>query len=266
MAKAWEQYSNEMFKKFGYLATWTPGVQLELGDVGVIKDRLFTRITTLKNLGISFQVRPDTSKEAQKHSSSGSVSITFKAAGKIPQAGSVLTEAEAGFSIEFKKSKSTVYEALGCVAPSIDDQVAIGKKILELAAQGEWNKDWAVITELVVADSATVLISNSSSSKIELTASGNVVAGTVSLADVNAGLQIAFSKDMQTVLVSQAGLTPLFKARAIKSNGPIGPFLKAENLADFSAFDIATPKSALASEDLYFGYVGYDITDEEEND
>ncbi len=264
MAKAWEQYSNEMFKKFGYMATWTPGVQMELGDVGVVKDKLFTRITTLKNLGIPFNIRPDTSKESQKHSSSGSVSITFKAAGKAPAVGSVLTEAEAGFSIEFKKSKATVYEALGCLAPSIDDQVAIGKRIRQLADQGDWNKDWAVITELVTADSATVLISNSSSAKIELSASGAVTAGTVSLADVSAGLQIAFSKDMQTVLVSQAGLTPLFKARALKSNGPIGPLFKSENLAALSAFDVASPNSFAGSEDLYFGYIDYDLTGEDE--
>lgn len=265
MAKAWEQYSKEMFNKFGYLATWTPGVQLALGDVGVMKDRLFTRITTLANLQIPFEERPDPSKEAQKHSSSGSVSITFKAAGKAPQAGSVLSEAEAGFSIDFKKSKATVYEAAGCVSPSISDQVSVGKRIQKLYEQGEWNKDWAVITELVIADSATVLVSNSSSSKIELSASGKVTAGTVSLADVNAGLQVAFSRDMQTVLISQAGLTPLFKARALKSNGPVGPFLKTESLAGFSAFDTATPKASLAGEDLYFGYVEHDFSGDEED-
>ena len=127
MAKAWDQYTKEMFEKFGYMATWTPGVQLELGDVGVVKDRLFTRITSLTNLGISFNKRDDKTEELQKHASSGSVSIVFKAAGKAPAVGSVLTQAEAGFTIEFKKNKSTVYEATGCVAPMIDDQVAVGR-------------------------------------------------------------------------------------------------------------------------------------------
>lgn len=258
MAKAWQQYASEMFNKFGYLATWTPGVQMELGDVGVVKDKLFTRITTLANLEIPFEVRPDASKESQKHSSSGSVSITFKAAGKAPALGSALSQAEAGFSIDFKKSNSTVYEALGCLAPSINDQVAIGKRIQELYDQGDWNKDWAVVTELVTADSATVLISNSSSAKIELSASGNVATGGVSLADLTANLQIAYSKDMQTVLVSKEGLTPLFKARALKSNGPIGPFFKSENVLGLTAFDTGTHNSTLAAKDLHFGYVRYD--------
>jgi hypothetical protein len=265
MAKAWEQYAKEMFEKFGYLATWTPGVQLELGDVGVVKDRLFTRITSLKNLGIDFKTREDKTEETQKHSSSGSVSITFKAAGKAPALGSVLTQAEAGFSIEFKKSKATVYEAVGCVAPMIDDQLAVGKKVLEMYQQGNWNKDWAVITELVQARSATVLISNSSSAKIELSAGGTFSGGAASLADVNAQLQVAFSKDMMTTLVSQAGLTPLFKARGVKSNGPIGPFDKAAPLGGgLNALDFLALGDSFRSEDLYFGEVQYDLTGEED--
>lgn len=183
-----------------------------------------------------------------------------------PALGSVLTQAEAGFSIEFKKSKSTVYEAVGCVAPMIDDQLAVGKKVLEMYQQGNWNKDWAVITELVQARSATVLISNSSSSKIELSAGGTFTGGAASLADVNAQLQVAFSKDMMTTLVSQAGLTPLFKARGVKSNGPIGPLDKAAPFSGgLSALDFLAGGDSLRSEDLIFGEVQYDLTGEEDD-
>lgn len=224
MAKAWEQYVKEMYKRFGYLATWTPGVKLQLGDVGEIKDKRFTRITTLENLKISFKIRNDDTQESQKHSSSGSVSMLFKAAGTAPQVGSVLKESEAGFTIDFKKNRSTVYEATGCTADSIDDQVTMGSQIIQLFKEGKWNKDWAVVTELVSAESGTVLISNSSESRIELAVKGKITAGVPSLADVEADLQIAWSKNMQTTLISQAGLTPLFRARALKSDGPVGPF------------------------------------------
>ena len=98
MAKAWEQYTKEMFEKFGYMATWTPGLPLELGDVGSHQRKVFSRATSLKNLGIEFKTREDKTEETQKHSSSGSVSIMFKAAGKAPAVGSVLTQAEAGFT------------------------------------------------------------------------------------------------------------------------------------------------------------------------
>lgn len=267
MAKAWEQYATEMYKRFGYLATWTPGVPLKLGDFGFIKDKLFTRVDNIGNLGIDFRIREDTTKETQKHSTSGSVSISFKAAGKAPQVGSVSTDTEAGFTIEFKRSKSTVYEALGCVAPSIENQVEVGNEILKRFREGAWNKDWVVITELVETASATVLISNSSNSKIELSVSGKVAPGAVSLADVSAGLQVAFSRDMNTTLISQEGLTPLFKARGIKSDGPVGPFLNSEKISRFNALDFESLNSAVNREDLVFDTVTYNLFgDEEETD
>jgi hypothetical protein len=268
MGKAWDQYTKEMFEKFGYLATWTPGVQLELGDVGIIKDRLFTRNTSLKNLGIAFTTREDKTEEKQEHYSAGNVSLTIKAAGTAPALGSVLTQAEAGITLEFKKSKSTAYQAVGCVAPMIDDQVALGKTILELFQQGKWNKDWVVVTELVQAKSGTVLISNSSSSKIELSAKGTLTGGApTGIADVSAQLQLAFSKDMMTSLISQNGLTPLFKAKAIKSDGPVGPFEKINPIrGNLNALDLVAPVDAVRREDLYFSYFNYDLTGEDDEE
>lgn len=263
MSKAWEQYVSEMYKKFGYIATWTPGVQLKLGDFGIIKDKKFDRIANIGSLGITFQTRPDSSEESQKHTSTGNVSVIFKAAGKAPQVGSVLTEAEAGFTIEFKKSKSTVYEALGCTAPSIENQLEIGKKVIELYKKGDWNKDWVVITELVEAKSATVLISNSSNSKIEISVKGNISGATASIADVNAKLQVEFSRDMNTQLVSEKGLTPLFKARGIKSNGPVGPFENINRLGSLDFLDYATPNSLTGEEELLFEPILLDFSDDE---
>jgi hypothetical protein len=267
MAAAYEQYCKEMFQKFGYLATWTPGVQLQLGDIGIVDKWQFTRLTNLADLdpAIGFQVRDDTSKEVQKHASSGSTSVTFKAAGKAPQVGSVLSQAEAGFTVEFKRSFSTVYEAVGCVTPSIKDQATLGQEILNRYRKGKWNKEWVVITELVTADSATVLISQNSNSKIELSASGAVAAGSISLADASAGLQVAFARDMATSIICQSGLTPLFKARGVKSGGAIGPLSKAIRLTEggVRALHMMTEKEAMASDDLFFGYSGYDLSVED---
>ena len=166
-----------------------------------------------------------------------------------------------------KRSKSTVYEAVGCVSPSIENQLEVGNAILEKFRQGEWNKDWAVITELVNTDSATILISNSSNSKIELSVSGNIAPGGVSIADVSAGLQVAFSRDMNTTLISKEKLTPLFKARAIKSNGPVGPLPNLEKISRFNALDFDSQSLAMKREDLVFDFVTYDVFgDDEEND
>lgn len=263
MAKAWEQYTKEMAKSFGYLATWTPGVTLALGDVGVLRKNLFTRISSLQNLGIAFQTREDQTREDQKYASSGSLSVVFKAAGQVPTAGSALTEAEAGVTIEFTRKKAVVYEALGCTSPSIDDQAKLGSEIIKRYKTGGWNKDWVVITELVMAESGTVLISEEKGAKIEISAKGTVAGAAFSLAEASVALAIVSQRDMQTTLVAKDGLTPLFRARGVKSQDSIPAFLAAHSVG---AADLAVPRDAEAARMLYFGNMPFDFRafDEEE--
>jgi hypothetical protein len=264
MGKVWQQYTKEMAKRFGYLAAWTPGVQMSLGDVGVLKDNLFTRVTSLKNLGISFSpTAPDNSEEDVKYASSGNVSIAFKAAGKVPSPGSALSEAEAGVTVEFNRKSAVVYEALGCTSPAIDDQVTLGDEIVSRYARGSWNKDWVVITQVVHAKSGSVLISAQSGAKIEVSASGKVTAGSFSMADASLGLSIVVQHDMQTTILAKTGMTPLFKARGIKSQLPVALAAASGRL---NATDLIAPDDAKAQRTYYFGNYGYAYANDDDPD
>ena len=249
MGKVWAQYTGELFHQFGYLAAWTPGTRWELGDVAV--GWPYQRLTNVRKLGLDFEVREDTSKEAQSYASSGSTSISFKAAGSAPAVGSILTQGEAGVTVEFKRARSTVYQAVGCVAPSIEDQATLGQQIRELFKQGKWAKNWIVVTELVMADSATILISQSRDSKVELIAKGQAGAGT-SLASLNAGFEIASARNMEVSLVSAEKLTPLYKARGLKWGGAVGQL----GIRSVGAHNVMTPAALRESADIYFGEIG----------
>jgi hypothetical protein len=261
MGKVWQQYTKEMAKQFGYLAAWTPGVQIALGDVGVLKDNLFTRVSSLKNLGIPFDATSDTSEEDVKYASSGSVSITFKAAGKLPNPGSALSQAEAGVTVAFSRKSAVVYEALGCTSPAIDDQVTLGKEIVGRYAKGSWNKDWVVITQVVQAKSGSVLISAQKDAKLEISASGKVTEGSFSVADASLGLSVVVQHDMQTTLLAKAGMTPLFKARGIKSQLPVALAAASGRL---NATDLIAPDDPKANPSYYFGNFGYAYADEDD--
>ncbi len=80
------------------------------------------------------------------------------------------------------------------MTPTIKDTTAIGNQVLELYKEGKWNKHWAIITELVKADSATVLISNSANGKIELKANANVNAPSIDIADAEFKFSGQFSR------------------------------------------------------------------------
>ena len=257
MASAQGQYTNEMKKKFGYYATWNPGVPLKLGDIGTFNDNVFTRLSNLVDRGIEFEIRPDETKTPLEHNSEGSVSVTTKLSGTVAPQGSVLTNLDAGIIVEFSKENSTLFKANNTTSPSIKDTITLGEQILKLYREGKWNKNWVIITELVEAENTTVIISNNSNSKIELKANANIDAPTFDIADAEFKFSTQFSKGLETKIISAEGLTPLFKVMGMKTRIFLPPIFKTKKVM---AFDLVTPETAKKEykDEIYFGYISGD--------
>lgn len=216
MPNVHQQYTNEMYQKFGYLATWTPNVILKLGDVGVLRDRIFELETTLSELGIPFNVRSDSSPADYEYISSSAVSIKLKAAGEIPSTGSLLSQTDAGISISFEEADSIVFQALGSEVTSILGQDKLGGEILSRYEKGDWPKDYVVITNLITSKSATVLISSGRGGQIEFAVNSAVGLSELKIADANVDFRVVNSSKIGTKILASEGLTPLFKASGIK--------------------------------------------------
>ena len=255
--KTVKKYTNELYKQFHYFATWLPGAPLELGDIGILKNNEFTKISNLNNEGIEFKIEEDTTKSDLEHSTNGAVSITTKLAGTVPAIESVLTSADAGFTIKFSQENAILFKANGTLTPRIDDQIKLGKEVIERYKQGKWNKDWVIITELVQADSATIIISSSEKGILELKAKTNISTAKLDIADISLNLECPYSKDVSTKIISEQGITPLFKVSKIHSNLLMRPVFRALKI---SSMDIMTPeKSRLSPDLLYFGNADFDI-------
>ena len=254
MKSAQEQYTDEMKKKFGYYATWNPGLPMKLGDIGTFNDNQFNCLSNIDNLGIEFEIRPDETKTTLEHNSKGSVCISTKLAGTIAPQGSVLTNMDAGIIVEFSKEYSTLFKAINTTTPSIKDKIKLGDEILELYKNGKWNKKWVVITELVEAENATILISNDSNGKIELKANSNIDALSLDIADAELKFSTQFSRGLNTNIICAEGLTPLFKVMGMKTRIFLPPIFTSKSV---SPFDLVTPETARNEykDDLYFGYV-----------
>lgn len=212
------QYTAEMFDRFGYLATWAPGVPVALGDVGTLRDDVFVRVASLQDFGISFSTRADDTPDDIDYSSANGVSVTFKAAGATPGTGSSLGAADAGFEIAFSSNRAVVFQALGCRTPSIADQEALGKALVSRFLEKTWDRSYVVVTELMVADCATIIISDGANGRIDLKAQAKITAATAPLADASAALQVSYSHNINTKIIAKNGLTPLFRAKRVKSH------------------------------------------------
>jgi len=254
MADVRQQYTDELYNNFGYFATWEPGTIRQIGEVGEMKDNEFIRITNLKNLGIEFNVLTDEVKHDLSYSSKGSVTVTQKLSGTTTPKASSLGELESGFVVEFGKEKAVLLKAIGVSTEQIDDQVALTEAIIKLYNDKKWDKKWTVITELKHAESATIIISNSANSKIEISAKGSVGNTSLNIADAELGLSVVASTGINTEIIGKKNLTPLFRLKGIKTSLFGGnPVVKDRGLGE-EADEVAETGSEPDSRDIKDSY------------
>lgn len=225
MANPSKFYLTHMNAKTQYRATWDPTKKLAIGYIGKLNDGVLSIYSSLEKEGIPVEVAIDDSGAAMDYTSHDSVSITTKLAGAAPVAGSVLSDLDAGFTLEFKSEKSIVFQTSNHKVHQLVNLAEIERKVLDKYNNGNWDKDWVIVTELVEADAATIIISNSSNTTLDLKATANVGAGNISLTNASLGLAVAREKGSTLKYLTQSGLTPLYRVMGVKR-----PFLGSPSL------------------------------------
>jgi hypothetical protein len=217
MANPHKFYLSHMNAKTGYRATWDPGRPLQIGQVGKLDGSgIFSVFSTLEKEGIPIEVLSDESSGEMDYTSNESVNISVKLAGSAPAAGSVLTDVEAGFSFEFKSEKAVVFQTSGHKTHQLVNLGEIEKLVLKKFNDGNWEKDWLIVTQLVAADTATIIISNSSNGKLELKAKAGAGTANLKLTDASLGLTVAREQGSTLKYITQNGLTPLYRLMGIR--------------------------------------------------
>lgn len=216
MSAVYEQYTEELREKYGYLATWLPNIKLKLGDIGVLKRDRFEFITTLDDLGISFKTRDISEAADYEYISADGANVEFNAGADVAGIGTTIGKSSAKASVFFKRANAVVFVAKGCKTTLIEQHDRLGKQIVALYQAGKWPKEHVIITELVTAESATILISATADAKIDFSATSQIAPLSLSLAEATAGLQIARSSGIATQILASRQLTPLFRASGVR--------------------------------------------------
>ena len=268
MATIAELYVRGVRKKFNnYYAAWPPTERFALGDVGILKRDLFTRVTQLKALGISFQTRSKPEPSPIDFVSESGVSIAFKAAGETrPDLPSIPT-AEAGVGIEFGQEGAFLIKAPESFVSWIEDIATLQKQVRQAYLNGSWYPKWAAIVRLVTAPHATIMLSQSSQSKIELAAEGQVASGTVDLGEAHINFTVKSQRGDIFQTTGAKNVSLLFQLVRIESSYLGLGFDVAVSAGDLSPspLDFITPQIARANPEvansLYLGGVHH--SDEE---
>ncbi len=216
MAKPYTHYANEIRAGLHYGATWTPGTPLRLGQIGTFQNGIFVPLGHLSSMGIEVALDLDTSPTTYNYASAAGVSLRFKARGESSSQYRSLGEAEAGVAITFSKENAIVFSASGCLEHRIADILGLQALLTKLLLAGGWKEDWAVITHLVAAETASIVLAQSANTVIELEAAGTAGNGFTKLGDISGGVALSYSDSMNQLIIATSGLTPLFHAMRLK--------------------------------------------------
>ena len=216
MAAPFKFYLEHIAKRAGYRATWEPNKPLELGMIGRLDGGIFDVVSTLEQEGLTPKILKDSTPGELDYTSNETVDIGIKLAGQSPIAGSALTEAQAGFVLDFHGENGVVFQVKDSLTHQIINMAEMEKEILKRFKDGTWPKDWVIITQLLEAVTATIVISNSSNNKLELKASANVGTAALKLTDASLGLSVAKERGSSLKVLAQQGITPLYRVMGIR--------------------------------------------------
>jgi hypothetical protein len=226
-----DQYTKEIRKEFSLSATWFPDVQLTVGDVAMFERGEIHLVSSLKEYGIPFSVRTSTPGRKYNYNSEGAVSFTFKAAGQAPLPGVNIGKADAGVSVKFNSKNAILFNTIDTKLDVIQNMKTVGKQIAQKRKENDWDKKYFVITQCVVADGATIIISRGKDSQMDFTASGDLKVANLNLADLNLKLKATNTLKIAFEHYAKKNSTPLFEAWGFKrkfifwresETGPLG--------------------------------------------
>jgi hypothetical protein len=210
------KYTSELRERFGYSATWLPMVSVRLGDVGRLEGYVYEPLGSLGDYGVQFRRRKGTSMGTVDYVSGEGVQVSSRSHADV----AALDPAAMGgaLSVKFSRQGAVLFRAEGCQSEVIDGQNALETEIVGLHERGAWPDGLVVVTEVVHASWATILISGGSDATIELRGTADLVG----LAAAGSSLEVIRSQDIATQIIARGGLTPLFRAKGIRKRRLVG--------------------------------------------
>jgi hypothetical protein len=201
-----------MHKNMGFFATWLPSSAIELGDIGVLDGGRFRQVGSLKELGIPQPGVREGTAESVSYSASAK-----RSDGISGGAGTIVPLAKAELSIQFTSQGGYVFEAMGMKQVEIADRLALSASLLQAYEKGLWQKDWLLVDTIYSAGSATILVSEDTTSEIILKANAAALPlGSLPLADPKLGLTVTSSNGKIIHIVAANNLRPLYSCLKVR--------------------------------------------------
>lgn len=204
-------YLNDIYKHTSFRANWLPDKPIRIGDVGKLENGIFTLYTTLEQQGLHFSSRESTALSSLDYVSNNTA---FSSSDISVDGRQVTADIKALISIEFSSGSGIIFQMDKAKKVIIEDLNKIESQVLSKYKDDDWPKEWVVITEIIVAETATIIISTSSSNKLEFQCEAPLANG-FKLANPSLNLKLRRETGSSTKILGANDLSPLFQVHGI---------------------------------------------------
>jgi hypothetical protein len=245
-------------------AAWLPGTHVAIGDIGTLNGCVFEKVGTLDELKLKHYAETDADPSPLSLSSESGVEVSFKAAGETNPSFQHIGAAEAGLKIDFGAQGAFVLEAPETFVSEIGDRLNLRRQIVSAFNKGVWEKDWLVITRVLKATTATVLISKSSNASLELTGKANLSGAVAALGAADAGITIRHRQGDTLGMIGGVNVTPVFQLSRLKTGFFSAPKLVTKSFrASDPSLDELTPERVRSDRAVEESLAFATLTDDE---
>lgn len=197
-------------------ANWELSKTLKVGDVGKMENGVFVTYSSLSKKGVTVKIRKDP-KEERKLDLSSESGVTIKPMFEAKGDAKVVDlKGEAAFLVSFQKANSYVFRTSGIQSEYIENLESVENAIIALNEYGSWKDDYVVVTEIVIADAVTILLSKEGGVSTKLKATGTFELFQMDIADASVGFQASSTSALALEIVGKKNTTPLFKVKKLK--------------------------------------------------
>lgn len=191
-----QTYSKAVYEETGWWGTFPIELPLEVGDI-IRQDNEgnMTRIAKIRDWGIMFPVDSEPVSAVATWSRHASRSRAANLEGGATVATGA--GAQAAVKVSFSEVAGFVLDYVSGSFKKLRDVSVAQKAVLGLAKDGQWKSDYVLVTELVEASPATVLVSSAKNSSVVLNASASIPESLVgiNLADPKFGFSSSSSTE-----------------------------------------------------------------------
>jgi hypothetical protein len=205
-----ETYANEVSENLDFLPTWPPDYDVKLGDVGVLEGRVFKRTDTLESLGIeNLRIRTGKGTQVLEFSSRTGVETKWLVGGE-----SAIEGLGGEVEINFSRDGAVFLRVGEHTLDQIESTDTLGKEIIRRYERGDWKRNRVIVTEVVKAASATILVSGNGSAGAKFKLDGSIPGGQA-LARGKLSQVLSFTGSFTTKIVGE-GVSPLLRTCGLK--------------------------------------------------